>query len=300
MSDKEPTGTALNELAKRLHHHVWTLAGEIGEHNVFHPEALLAAQSYITETWRSQGFEVAEQLFQVEGVRCANLEVTLPGTEQPEAIILIGAHYDSVIGAPGANDNGSGVAALLEISRLMGAERLPCTFRFVAFANEEMPFFNTGDQGAVRYAQAARRRGDDIRLMLCLETIGYYRDEPGSQDYPALFRFFYPNRGNFLALVSNFRSRQMMLRLVKQFRASSDFPLEHVATSPMVPGVAWSDHAAFWREGYPAVMATDTAFYRYPYYHTAQDLPDKLQYGAFARVTEGLFRALVSLAKTGG
>lgn len=296
MNDEALSDKTLNE---RLYQHVYQLAGVIGEHNVFRPKALSAAQAYITETWRAQGYEVAEQAFQVQGVRCANLEITLPGVARPEEIILIGAHYDSVKGAPGANDNGSGVAALLEISRLMRAIKPPCTIRFVAFVNEEMPFFNTAQQGGERYAMEARKRGDDIHLMLCLETIGYYRDEPGSQHYPALFRFFYPDRGDFIALVSNFRSRRVMLKLAKYFSACCDFPLEHVATFASVPGVAWSDHLAFWQQGYRAVMVTDTAFYRYPYYHTAEDLPDKLNYDALARVAAGLYGAVVSLAEEG-
>ena len=286
-------------LDNRLRRHVCRLAGEIGEHNVFHPDALHAAQAYITQTWHTQGYEVAEQGFAVQGVHCANLAIERPGVARPAEIILIGAHYDSVIGAPGANDNGSGVAALLEISRLLLTATPPCTFRLVAFANEEMPFFNTAYQGSARYARAARQREDDIRLMLSLETIGYYRDEPNSQCYPRLYRFFYPDRGNFIALVSNFRSRPQMLKLASHFRACSDFPLEHVATFTFVPGVAWSDHAAFWQWGYRALMVTDTAFYRYPYYHTAEDTPEKLDYVSLARVTAGLFCAICSLAEEG-
>lgn len=288
-----------NALCKRLQQHVYRLAGEIGEHNVFHPEALHAAQQYITDTWRAQGYEVSEQAFEVQGVRCANLEVTRRGTAQPAEIILVGAHYDSVWGAPGANDNGSGVAALLELSRLALTAEPRQTLRFVAFVNEEPPFFRTANQGSLRYAQAAHRRGDDIRLMLSLETIGYYRQERGSQHYPPLFRHFYPDRGNFIALVSNFGSRWAMRKLAAHFRAGSDFPLEQVATFAFVPGVAWSDHAAFWRQGYRALMVTDTAFYRYPYYHTANDTPDKLDYPSLARVSEGLSTAICSLATEG-
>ena len=133
--------------------------------------------------------------------------------------------------------------------------------------------------------------------MICLETIGYFSDEPGSQDYPVLFRYFYPERGNFIALVSNFRSRRSMIKLARHFQANCDLPLEHLATFSVVPGVAWSDHLAFWRAGYQAVMVTDTAFYRYPYYHTAQDTPDKLDYDRLALVTKGLCRAIGEMAK---
>ncbi|NNG02849.1 MAG: M28 family peptidase, partial [Inquilinus sp.] len=128
-------------------------------------------------------------------------------------------------------------------------------------------------------------------------TLGYYRSETGSQHYPPLFRLFYPDRGDFLALVSNLRSRPEMLRLARAYRAASDYPLEHVATLAVVPGVSWSDHRSFWRHGYRAVMVTDTAFYRYPHYHAAEDTPDKLTYGAFAAALDGLYRALVSITR---
>ncbi len=149
------------------------------------------------------------------------------------------------------------------------------------------------------YARCARARGDDIRLMLSLEMLGYYRAEPGSQRYPPLFRFFYPDRGDFLGFISDFRSRRMMLRMARLFRAHSGFPLEHVATFRFVPGVAWSDHRSFWRHGYRALMVTDTAFYRNPHYHRAEDTPDKLAYPQLAHVTNGLFRSLAVLARQG-
>jgi Zn-dependent M28 family amino/carboxypeptidase len=166
--------------------------------------------------------------------------------------LLLGVHYDSVGGSPGANDNASGVAALLEISRMFWAFEPALTVRFVAFVNEEPPFFGTSQQGSIVYAQAARRRGDDIRLMASLETIGCYSSEPGSQGYPPLFRFFYPDCGNFIGIVSDFRSRAAMRRLAAAFCAHSDFPLQTVSTFRFVPGVAWSDHDSFWRHGYGA------------------------------------------------
>jgi hypothetical protein len=169
----------------------------------------------------------------------------------------------------------------------------------VAFVNEEPPFFMTGRQGSMVYASAARSRGDDICLMVSLEMLGFYSDARGSQRYPPLFRWFYPDCGNFLGLVSNFRSRNVMLCLAKAYREQSSFPLEHVATFRWIPGIAWSDHRSFWRQGYPAVMATDTAFYRYRHYHRQSDTPDKLTYGAFAQATEGLYRALRALASAG-
>jgi Zn-dependent M28 family amino/carboxypeptidase len=287
------------DLAARLRRHVEMLASTIGERNVFLPERLAAARDYIESTWRAQGYEVGAQEYQTHGVSCANLEVSRIGTSRPGEILLLGAHYDSVRDCPGANDNGSGVAALLELGRHFATLTPALTVRLVAFVNEEPPFFMTRRQGSAVYAKAARARGDDIRLMVSLETMGYYSDAPGSQRYPPLFRLFYPDRGNFLGLVSDLRSRRVMRQVAKVFRDRSDFPLQHTATLRWIPGIAWSDHLPFWRQGYPALMATDTAFYRYRYYHTAQDTADKLAYPAFGRATEALGNCFAALADGG-
>jgi Zn-dependent M28 family amino/carboxypeptidase len=284
--------------AEQLRRHVDHLAGTIGERNVFRPRALHAAEDYIRETWRDQGYGVTAQEYNVHGVRSANLEITRRGVADPDAIILVGAHYDSVQGSPGANDNGSGVAALLEFSARLAGLEPACTLRLVAFVNEEPPFFLFGQMGSLHYARAARRRGDDIRLMIALETIGFYSDAPGSQSYPPLLRHFFPDRANFIGFVSNFRSRAALRELARAYRATTDFPMQYLATFAAVPGVAWSDHLSFWRSGYRALMVTDTAFYRYRWYHTAQDTPDKLNYGEFARMSNGLFWSLMTLAAT--
>src|SRR5690606_6077210 len=239
-----------SDSATHVEAHVRELAGTIGERNVFRPKALHAAADYIEGVWRTQGYAVRSQVYDAYGVPCANLEVTRPGRARPGEILLIGAHYDTVRGCPGANDNGSGVAAMLEISRRFAELAPALTVRFVAFVNEEPPSFFTGQQGSAVYARAARERGDDIRLMVSLETIGYYSEEPGSQRYPPLFRYFFPDRGDFIGLVSDLRSRRALRRTVEAFRRHSDFPVEHVATFRWVPGVAWSDHLSFWRRGY--------------------------------------------------
>ena len=273
------------------------LAGEIGERNVFRPEALAAAAAYIEEVWGGQGYAVERQTYPVRGVQSANLEVTRRGLREPEAMVLLGAHYDSVRGGPGANDNASGVAALLEMTRMLAAAEPALTVRAVAFVNEEPPFFFWEEQGSLGYAKAARARGDAIRLMLSLETLGCYHDTPGSQRYPPLLRWFYPSRANFIAFVSNLRSRRMLARWTAAFRAVSDFPAESAALPAIVPGVAWSDHLSFWRQGYRALMVTDTAFYRSPWYHTAGDTPEKIDYDRLAKLTAGLFRAVLHLGR---
>jgi Zn-dependent M28 family amino/carboxypeptidase len=278
--------------AQQLQSHVEELARTIGEHNVFHPEALAAAADYITEQWRGQGYGVRKQSYLIRGGECSNLEVTCPGTHRSEDFILIGAHYDSVSGSPGANDNGSGVAALLELSRLFKETQPAVTLRFVAFVNEEPPFFFWNTMGSMMYAKAAKKRGDRIRYMISLETIGYYSSRPGSQRYPPFLKFFYPDTGNFIAFVSDLGSRRIMRRCFKNFVSVCDFPAESIAAPSFVPGIFWSDHMAFWRHGFKAFMITDTAPYRYPYYHTSEDTPDKLDYASFAKVANGLFSML--------
>jgi Zn-dependent M28 family amino/carboxypeptidase len=290
-----PAGAA-EPLAERLHAHVARLAREIGERNVWRPVALHAAADYIRDEWRRQGHTVSAQGYTANEVASENLEITLGGRACAAQIIVVGAHYDSVRGSPGANDNASGVAALLEVGRMLKGADLRRSVRLVAFVNEEPPFFDWGEMGSELYARSARRRGDDIRLMISLEMLGAYSDRPGSQSYPPLLGWFYPERANFIAFVSNLASRQVLRRMVAAFRAASAFPAESLAAPAIVPGVSWSDQRSFWREGYPAIMVTDTAFYRYPHYHSAQDTPEKIDYTRMAQVVQGLAQAIMLLA----
>jgi Zn-dependent M28 family amino/carboxypeptidase len=285
-----------NALASRLRRHVDYLAGTLGERSVRRPAQLQAAADYIREQWASQGHPVVEQRYQTSGVECSNLEVSLAGRDRAAEIVLAGAHYDTVAGSPGADDNASGVAALLEIGRELARAQLERTVRLVTFVNEEPPFFFFGEMGSKVYARAARRRGDDIRVMLSLEMLGYYSATPGSQKYPPLMRFFYPDRGDFIGFVSNLRSRRRLAEAVAAFRHSSAFPVQSAALPGFVPGVGWSDHLSFWRERYPALMVTDTAFHRNPFYHTSSDTPETLDYERMARVVAGLAGTLRRLA----
>jgi len=280
----------------RLHAHVQRLAGDIGERHVWRPSALVAAADYIEQTFRRCGYEVRRQLFQARGVTCANLEIERVGTQPERPLLLIGAHYDTVPGSPGADDNASGVAALLEIARSLPVAPLRSTVRCVAFVNEEAPFFASLEMGSRVYAQAARARGEEIAFAASLEMLGYYSSRPRSQRYPPLLRHCYPDRGDFIAFVSNPRSCRALLKFSKQFRAQSDFPCQRLVSPAIVPGVAWSDQWSFWQAGYPAFMVTDTAFYRYVHYHTPLDTPERLDFASLARVTAGLAAAVAALA----
>ncbi|HEX6136897.1 MAG TPA: M28 family peptidase [Casimicrobiaceae bacterium] len=283
-------------LAQRLRAHVDALAGRIGERNVLRPHALAAAADFIRREWAAQRHDVRAERYRAEGIDCENVEVSICGVSRPGEIVLLGAHYDTVAGSPGADDNASGVAALLEIGRALAGTAPARTIRLVAFVNEEPPFFWSGQMGSQVHARAARRRGDDIRVMLSLEMLGCYSEAPGSQRYPPFLRWFYPGRGNFIAFVSDLGSRRALGEAVRAFRAQSDFPSESLATFRFVPGVAWSDQRSFWREGYRALMVTDTAFYRNPHYHTRLDTPERLDYASMARVVKGLAGTAFALA----
>ena len=219
--------------------------------------------------------------------------------DRPAEIVLVGAHYDSVLGSPGANDNGSGVAALLEIAAMISDRSLPRTVRLAAFVNEEPPFFMTPLMGSRVYARRARRAGDRIIAMFSLETIGCYDHRPGSQRYPLPFTAFYPNTGNFIGFVSNLTSRKLLRRAISSFRSHTRFPSEGVAAPGWFTGIGWSDHWSFWKENYPAVMITDTALFRYSPYHTRFDTPEKISYADLARVVAGIQRVVTDLAENG-
>lgn len=275
-------------LELKLRQHVQTLAGEIGERNIYREAALNAAANYIEVELADSGHTVKRQSYRARGVECCNLEVVLPGRRWPEESLVVGAHYDTVWKSPGADDNASAVAALIEIARLLKDAAPGRTLKLVAFVNEEPPFFFWSEMGSQIYARAARSRRENIRMMISLEMLGYYRDTPGSQAYPPLFKHFHPDRGNFIGFVSNIGSRHVMRRAEQAFRRHSDFPLETTAAFGWIPGIAWSDHISFWRAGYRGFMCTDTAFFRNPHYHGTDDTPDKLDYPRMTRLTVGL------------
>lgn len=291
-----PLSTDENEVRNRLASHVTYLARDIGERNVWRYAELEAAAAYIYDSFDKLGYLPVIQDYESEGKTVKNIVVEQDGSRLPQEIVVVGAHYDTVLGSPGANDNGSGVAALLEIARLLKDKALSRTVKFVAFANEESPFFYTEEMGSRVYAENARDRGERIVAMLSLETIGFYSDEPDSQRYPFPFSFFYPNTANFIGFVGNLSSRQLVRKSLRAFRHNTPFPSEGVAAPGWITGIGWSDHSSFWRAGYPAIMITDTALFRYAHYHASTDTPDKLDYNRTARVVKGLSHVVQILA----
>ena len=286
-----PLDAAGEALRGELRRDVVRLAHDIGERNVSRrPAELERAADFIRESLAAAGCgEVAEEHFEVQGRPCRNLWVELRGAEEPERLVVVGAHYDTVVGSPGANDNGTGTAALLALARRLAGGRPRRSLRLVAFANEEPPHFTTDEMGSAVHARGCRERGENVVVMLSLETIGCYSDEPGSQRFPTpLLRPFYSDVGNYLVWVGDLRSRRWVKRAVRTFRSAGRLPCEGAALPRFVPGVGWSDHASFWREGYPGVMATDTAPFRYPHYHTAEDTPYQVDYERFAAAVLGI------------
>jgi hypothetical protein len=289
------------ELVVELRRDVHALAGTIGERNIVTaPEAFAEAATFIEDALRGAGYAPQRQTFEIDGVPCANIEVEIRGTTNPNDIVIIGAHYDTVAGSPGADDNATGVAALLAIARRFAREKPARTVRFVAFANEEPPFFTTDQMGSWVYAKRSRERGEHIVAMISFDAIGFYSDAEGSQQYPAMLEAVYPSTANFVAFASNISSRGLLQQCVDVFRRHATIPSEGGALPEDIPGIGWSDQWSFWRHGYDAVMVTDTALYRNPHYHTRSDLPDTLDYEALARTTEGLLAVIFSLSRALG
>jgi Zn-dependent M28 family amino/carboxypeptidase len=286
------------ETAARLKRDVEKLAGEIGERNLYKATRLAMAAEYIESRFKEAGYSPARQEFETRMGPCRNIEVALPGTARPGEIIVVGAHYDSVFGCPAANDNGTGTAALLALADAFEGTAHARTIRFVAFPNEEPPFWGTAEMGSRVYAKRCRERGENIVAMVSLETIGFYSDKDGSQKYPFPMGLFYPSRGDFVAFVGNLGSRSLVRGMIDSFRVHAQFPSQGAALPGWLPGVGWSDHQSFWLEGYPGVMVTDTAPFRYPHYHSTEDTPDKVDYEKCARVVVGLQDVLAGMLST--
>jgi hypothetical protein len=274
--------------ADQLRTDVQALAGRIGERNVAHPDQLAAAEDFLAASLAKAGYKTDWQTFDVKGVKCSNLIAELKGTSRPDEVIIVGAHYDAVANCPAADDNASGCAAVLSLARTFAAQPQERTVRFVLFVNEEPPYFWSNDMGSLVYARSCKQRGDQVVGMLSLETIGYYSEKAGSQDYPPPMSLAYPNRGDFIGFVGMGESEAFIKRCVGAFRASVDFPSEGAVMPSLVPRVGASDHWSFWKQGYPALMVTDTAPYRNPNYHKPTDTPEKLDYERMARVVTGL------------
>lgn len=291
----------VGEIEQEIRGHVDMLAGVIGERNV--PRrygALEAAARYIEDQFRAAGHAPASQPFNAGGRVVRNIEAEMRGGGRPERIWIIGAHYDSIDGSPAANDNASGIAGVVAIARLLRAMTPRDTVRFVTFVNEEPPFYKGDEMGSVVYAKRCRDRGEQIAGMVNLEMIGCYTDARQSQRYPVqldrgVMRWLLPDRGNFIAFVGNIASWKLTWRCRRLFKKNIRFPSVWVPAPRAIDGAGMSDHWSFWEQGYPAVMVTDTAFFRYLHYHKATDTPDQINYLPMAKVVAGLAGMMATL-----
>lgn len=282
-----PLSKAQERLRDRLERHVHVLSEEIGERNSENMPALQRTADYIADQFRSFGYVPAIREFGEKSYR--NISVEIQGREKRDEVIVIGAHYDTVWLTPGADDNASGVAGMLEIARALVGQHFTRTLRFIAFCNEEEPFYGTDEMGSQVSAQRSRGHGEKIVAMLSLEMIGYYSNEPASQRYPDLIRRLYPERANFIAFVANIESRKMLHQAIARFREQGVFPSEGmVAPEWLVPDIRRSDNASYWKYNYPAAMITDTSNYRNNRYHSVGDVYETLDYSSMARVVSGL------------
>ncbi len=274
---------------------VQKLAIEIGPRNLDRYDKLRAAADFIEQSFIQAGCKPTRQRYTVEEKACDNIEVELPGASAD--IVVVGGHYDTVMGSPGANDNASGVAGTLALARRFAHSKPQRTIRFVAFVNEEPMHFQTATMGSLVYAKACRSRGDKIVAMISLETIGCYLHEEGSQTYPLpVLNKIYPTRGDYIGFIGNTASSALIKKAIRSFRTHASFPSEGAAMFEWIPGVGWSDQWAFWRHGYPGIMVTDTAPFRYAHYHAASDTPDKLDFDSMARVVDGVEKVVADLA----
>ncbi len=288
-----PEPTILTEKAspERLRRHVDQLSMSLQPRSHDADKLKYSADYIHQEFSRYKNARVAYQPFDVWGIGYHNILASF-GPEEGKRII-IGAHYDSHDGLPGADDNASGVAGLLELARMLDGKALNRRVDLVAYALEEMPSFRTADMGSAHHASQLKQQGIEVELMISLEMIGYFDDTSGSQSYPLPFlNGLYPDKGNYIAVVGNLAQVGEVRRVKKALMAASDLPVESINAPAIIPGIDFSDHLNFWYEGYPAVMITDTADNRNRAYHTPQDTPERLDYMRMGKVIDGVYGLL--------
>lgn len=289
-------------IESQLRLHVDRLAGLIGPRVLQKPKSIDATLGYLQSQWAAMGYDVSREHFDALGTEATNLIVHQPGTNRADEIVLLGAHYDTVLATPGADDNASAVAVLLEVSRLLRDDHGGRTIRYVAFACEEPPYYNLAAMGSQHHARQSRLRGDKIVGMLCLEMVGYFSSEDDSQkvppQIPKWLRRFFPHRGNFLAAIGNWSSWKLCWKFRRGFnRGTSSLPLFSMCFPESIHEIRLSDNSSFWDQGYPALMLTDTSFLRNPNYHQATDTPDTLDYERMTDVVLGVAEAVRGLRR---
>jgi len=293
----KPLNPAEQQIQKNLAAHVNRLSVSIGERNISHYSGLAAAADYIEAVLRSQGHAVHSYKYSVGDKTVRNIEVQITGSKLPAENLIVGAHYDSARGSPGADDNATGVAGVLELARLLKNSKPKRSIRFVLFPNEEPPYFQSDTMGSIVYARQLHQQKVKVYGMVSLESIGFYSDTKGSQRYPMPLPG-YSDTANFIGFVGDTSSSSLLRNAIRIFRETTEFPSEGVAAPQDINGIGWSDHSSFWQEGYQAIMVTDTVPYRNPNYHRPTDKTTTLDFSRTARVVGGLQRVILGLANS--
>lgn len=251
---------------------------------------------WIEAAFTNAGGRATNQVYEAGGKPYRNVIGRFGPGDGP--VVVVGAHYDAFSGMPGADDDASGVAGLLELARLFGREAPPFTVELVAWCTEEPPYFATPDMGSAHHANALRTGGADVRAVIVLEMIGFFSEEAGTQSYPmALLRLFYPSRGDYIGIVGTLGQMRVVRNVKRAMRGATDLPVRSINAPAFVPGVDFSDNRSYLEAGFDAVMVSDTAFYRNRAYHTWDDTPDRLDYGRMAKVVVGVYEAVMALGR---
>lgn len=280
----------------RLEAHVRMLSGTLSPRDAAHPQGIEAAAAYVRAEFERAGGEVSEQRYDVAGTTYRNV-IAAFGPAGGERVV-VGAHYDAAGPLPGADDNASGVAGLIELAYLLAKSPPRLRVELVAFALEEPPFFRTPHMGSAVHARSLREQGVRVRAMLSLEMIGYFSEREGSQRLPSpLLKAVYPTRGDFITIVGKMDQGALVRAVKRAMRGATPLPVYSINAPRAIPGVDFSDHANYWDAGYEALMVTDTAFYRNPNYHTRADTADTLDYARMAMVVRGVYGAVLALSE---
>jgi len=278
---------------ENLYKHVEYLSVKIGDRHLWKEGSLSGAADYIESAFQASGYTVQRQTYSCYGTSVSNLIAQKAGTD--ENAVVIGAHYDTVPGTPGADDNASAVAGMLELARLHKGSPNKRHLIFVAFVNEEPPCFGSHDMGSMVYAKHLKDQKAPVEVMISLEMIGYFCQEP-IQQYPLPgMRFFYPRTADFIGIVGDFRSSKYVSFLKKGIKKHSAINARSLIAPPYVGGINLSDNSSFWHHGYRAAMITDTSFFRNSNYHQDTDTIDTLNFDAMAEVVKGLYCTLLKI-----
>jgi len=296
---------SFNALAdEAIEKHVKVLSSEIGKRNLRYYQNLELAANYIRREFKKYGYKPEEQVYYIDtkpfqNLPLTNIIATKEGKTKKDKVIIVCAHYDTFEDSPGADDNTSGVAAVLRLARLLHKVDLNKTVKFIAFSNEETEMvFKDNEMGSYKYARAAKDRGEDIEAVVCIDMIGYYSDEPGSQKYPFILKPFYPDKGNFIGICGDFGSYDLINETITEFKKSCAVPVEYmIALTPFLPQIMTTDNRSFWTFGYKSVWITDTCIYRNPYMHSVNDLYDTLDYNRMSEVVNCIYKIVLKLAR---